>query len=34
VETKHRQFGKKTSVPDVIKGLENIKRDHSTLTIG
>ena len=32
MKTKHWQYSKKTYVPDTIKGLRNIKRDHSTLT--
>ena len=34
IETKHRQFSKKTLVPNAIKGLGDIERDHSALTTG
>ena len=34
METKHRQFSEKTLVPNAIKGLGDIERDHSALTTG
>ena len=34
METKHWQFSEKTLVPDAIKGLGDIERDHSALTTG
>jgi len=34
VETEQWKFSKKTFVPDAIKGLVNIMRDYSTLTVG
>ena len=34
METKHRQFSEETLVPNAIKGLGDIERDHSALTTG
>ena len=34
IETKHRQFSEKTLVPNAIKGLGDIERDHSALNTG
>ena len=33
METKHRQFSEKTLVPNAIKGLRDIERDHSVPTM-
>ena len=34
IETKNWQFSEKTVVPNAIKGLGDIERDHSALTTG
>ena len=34
IENKHRHFSEKTLVPNAIKGLGDLERDHSALTTG
>ena len=34
METINGEFGNKTFTPDMIKGFEDVQRDHSTVTKG